>query len=86
LKAELFRLGYNNPVLAIQNTLGCCEAAARNKLHGRSDFTIPEAIEICKNLLGTLSVDFAVLFADDTDTTPVSISKSDTVDALPLIN
>jgi len=65
LKAELIRLGYDNPVLAIQGALDCCESAARNKLHGRSDFSIPEAIIICTKLLGTTSVDFAKMFMDD---------------------
>lgn len=65
LKAELIRLGYDNPVLAIQGALECSESAARNKLHGRSELSVPEAVAICKKLIGTVSIDFAELFADD---------------------
>lgn len=58
LKAELVRKGYRTPSDAIAGILGCTQKTARNKLQGKSPFTILEAEKIKEKIF--LSDNFTV--------------------------
>jgi hypothetical protein len=46
LTAELVRKGYKTPALAISKALGCTDKTARNKIDGKSQVTVSEAVKI----------------------------------------
>lgn len=52
-------------VKAVAGILGCTEKTAYNKIHGITEFTISEAVEIKIHLLPEYDIQF--LFADNAD-------------------
>lgn len=48
---------------AVADLIGCSEKTLFNKLNGITEFTVPEAISICKNMLPEFRLGY--LFATD---------------------
>ena len=63
LRGELIKRG-KAPVKAIIEVLGCSEKTARNKLNGRSDFTLPEAIKIQEAFFNSGEYEIKQLFSN----------------------
>lgn len=64
LEAELIRKGYKPAYKAIRDTLNCSEKTARNKLSGRSDITVPEAVRIVNTIFPYDDFSIEYLFAE----------------------
>lgn len=60
LKAEMVRIGITN--YDVSRLLGCSEKTVRNKMSGRSQFTISEAEKIRDHFFESLSLEY--LFVD----------------------
>lgn len=60
LKAEFTRKGMQ-PYKGVMQALGCSDKTARNKLNGRTPFTIPEAKKIIISYFPEMSIEY--LFA-----------------------
>ena len=60
LLVEFLRIGIKPEQIAntISPVLGCSERTIRNKLNGRSEFTLSEAIKIKETWFSTLSLDY----------------------------
>lgn len=64
LRAELVRKGYYTPSEAIAAALGCTPKTARNKLHGDSAVTVPEAVKIIETYFSEDGFTIEYLFLD----------------------
>ncbi len=62
LKAEMQRYGIS--ISDIASLLGCADKTVRNKLNGKTSFSVPEAFKIKKQFFPDLTVEY-LFFADD---------------------
>ena len=56
LKAEMARIGATPA--DIKNILGCTERTARNKINGRTEFTVSEAIKVHNEMFSSFSFEY----------------------------
>ena len=63
LKAEFVRKGLD-PVTSVSSTLNCTDKTARNKLDGKTDFSVPEAISIVNRFFEKDRFEIAYLFSN----------------------
>lgn len=66
LSSELQRKNIAQKVIA--DLIGCSEKTVTNKISGRTDFTISEALKIHRNLLPEFDMDYIFRTADDSRT------------------
>lgn len=67
LKAEFVRKGLD-PISSISSAINCSDKTARNKIDGKTDFTVPEAIAIVNKFFQSDNFEIAYLFTDTSKT------------------
>ncbi len=63
LKAEFVRKGLD-PISSVSSVLCCADKTARNKIDGKTDFTVHEAIKIVNSYFKNDDFEISYLFAD----------------------
>ena len=76
LKAEFVRKGLD-PVSSISSVLCCTDKTARNKIDGRTDFTVPEAIKIVDKYFKSDGYGFEYLFNNANANKPAWLKGGD---------
>lgn len=64
LKAEMSR--YNVSVTDLSNLLNCTEKTVRNKINGKSSFSIEEAFKIKKSFFPVMSLEYLFFSGSNT--------------------
>jgi len=63
LKAEFVRKGLD-PISSVSSALHCADKTARNKIDGKTDFTVPETITIVNSYFKNDNFEISYLFTD----------------------